>query len=145
MALISSLQHVPPPVPWLDHVHLSSSQTVSCATLQIPGCIMCSPPIPWLYQYVLPFNSKTVSRVPKCITCSQMYHVSKNSLLSTTLLYQEPPTPYIPFGDTWRGKLSFISPFVTFIDFTLSSKHRHFRIIILLSPFFIILYSDLKD
>ena len=59
--MMSNLHHVPPPVPWLDHVHPSSSQTVSRATLQFPDCITCSPPVPWLY-HVLPSSSQTVSR-----------------------------------------------------------------------------------
>ena len=80
-----------PPVLWLDHVHPSGSQTVSRATLQFPDCITCSPPVPRLY-HVLPSSSQNVS-------C--------------------PPPP--PFGDTWRGILSLFSPFVTFIDFTLST------------------------
>ena len=75
---------------YLDHLHPSSSQTASCALLQFPGCITCSPPVPRLY-HVLPSSSQNVS-------CS-------------------PP----PFGDTWRGKLSLFSPFVTYIDFTLST------------------------
>ena len=81
-ALICYLHHVPPPVPRLDHVHLSSSQTVSCATLQFPDCIMRYPPdpslpIPWLYHvlppiprlyHVLPSSSQNLSRVNKVFT-----------------------------------------------------------------------------
>ena len=47
---MSYLHHVPPSVLWLDHVHPSSSQTESRATLQFPDCITCSPPVPWLYH-----------------------------------------------------------------------------------------------
>ena len=101
-SLISYLHHVPPPVPWLDHVHLSSSQTVSCATLQIPDCITCSPTVPWLY-HVLPSNSKTVSRAtlqfPKFITCQQSHYFLLHYCITC-------PLPYIPFGDSWRSKLS---------------------------------------
>ena len=68
--MMSYLHHGPPPVPWLDHVHYSSSQTVSRATLQFPYCITCSPPVPWLY-HVLPSSSQTVScatlEFTKCI------------------------------------------------------------------------------
>ena len=67
---MSYLHHVSPPVLWLDHVHPSSSQTVSRATLQFPDCITCSPPVPWLY-HMLPSSSQTVSRATleftKCI------------------------------------------------------------------------------
>ena len=59
--MMSYLHHVPPPVLWLDHVHPSSSQTESRATLQFPDCITCSPPVPWLY-HMLPSSSQTVSR-----------------------------------------------------------------------------------
>ena len=58
--MMSYLHHVPPPVLWLDHVHPSSSQTVSRATLQFPDCITCSPPVPRLY-HVLPSSSQNVS------------------------------------------------------------------------------------
>ena len=71
-ALMSHLLHLPPPVPWLDHVHppLSSSQTVSRAplhspvprldhvhpsTLQFPDWITCTPPLS---------SSQTGSRAP---------------------------------------------------------------------------------
>ena len=68
--MMSYLHHVPPPVLWLDHVHPSSSQTVSRATLQFPDCITCSPPVPCLY-HMLPSSSQTVSRATleftKCI------------------------------------------------------------------------------
>ena len=68
--MMSYLHHVPPPVLWLDHVHPSSSQTESRATLQFPDCITCSPPVPWLY-HMLPTSSQTVSRATleftKCI------------------------------------------------------------------------------
>ena len=68
--MMSYLHHVPPPVLWLDHVHPSSSQTESRATLQFPDCIACSPPVPWLY-HMLPSSSQTVSRATfeftKCI------------------------------------------------------------------------------
>ena len=67
---MSYLHHVPQPVPWLDHVHPSSSQTVSRATLQFPDCITCSPLVPFLY-HVLPSSSQTISRATleftKCI------------------------------------------------------------------------------
>ena len=39
--MMSYLQHVPPPVPWLDHVHPSSSLAGSSAPLQFPDCITC--------------------------------------------------------------------------------------------------------
>ena len=44
--MMSYLHHVPPPVLWLDHVHPSSSQTVSRATLEFTKCIMPPPPPP---------------------------------------------------------------------------------------------------
>ena len=51
-------------------LHSSSSQTESRATLQLPDCITCSPPVPWLY-HMLPSSSQTVSRATleftKCI------------------------------------------------------------------------------
>ena len=97
--MMSYLHHVPPPVLWLDHVHPSSSQTESRATLQFPDCITCFPPVPWLY-HMLPSSSQTVSR----------------ATLEFTKCIMSPP----PFGDTWRGILSLFSPFVTFIDFILS-------------------------
>ena len=59
--MMSYLHKVPPPVPWLDHVHPSSSQTVSRATLQFPDCITCSPSVTWLY-HVLHSSFQTVSR-----------------------------------------------------------------------------------
>ena len=49
-----------PPVPRLNHVLPSSSQTASRALLQFPGCITCSPPVPRLY-HVLPSSSQNVS------------------------------------------------------------------------------------
>ena len=62
-----------PPVPWLDHVHPSSSQTVSRAPssslavsrapVQFPGCITCSRPVPRLY-HVLPSSSQNASCLP---------------------------------------------------------------------------------
>ena len=131
---MSYLHHVPPSVPWLDHVLPSSSQTVSRATLQFPDCIKCFHAVPWL-DHVHPSSSHTVSRAPSssqtassaplqfpdCITCSSsvpwLYHVlpfsSQNVLRA--------PMAYIPFGDTWRGILSSFSPFVTSINFTLST------------------------
>ena len=48
------------PVPRLNHVLPSSSQTASRALLQFPGCITCSPPVPRLY-HVLPSSSQNVS------------------------------------------------------------------------------------
>ena len=84
----------PPSVPWLDHVHPSSSRTVSRATLQFPDNITCSPSVPWLY-HLLPSSSQTVLRAtlqfPQLITC-----------------------PQIPSDNTWRGKLSLFSSFVLF-------------------------------
>ena len=81
--------------------------------LQFSGWITCTPPVPRLY-HVLPSSFQTASRAllqfPDCITCyprvHKMYHA---------------PAPPPPFGDTWRGILSLFSPFVTFIDFTLST------------------------
>ena len=104
--MMSYLHHVPPPVLWLDHVHPSSSQTESRATLQFPDCITCSPPVPWLY-HMLPSSSQTVSR----------------ATLEFTKCIMPPPSPP-PFGDTWRGILSLFSPFVTFIDFKLSTWRK---------------------
>ena len=87
--------------------------------LQFPGWITCTSPVPRLY-HVLPSSSQTASRAllqfPGCITCSppvpRMYHVLTSSSQNVS-----PPT----FGDTWRGKLSLFSPFVTLIDFTLNT------------------------
>ena len=137
------MHHLPPPVPWLDNVHPNSFHTVSRATLQFPDCITCSPPVPRLY-HVLPSSSQTVSRAtlqfPDCITCyppvPRLYHVlpsSSQTVSRATLQFPDcitcyPPVPkfitppHIPFGDTWKGKLSLFSPFVTFIDFTLSTE-----------------------
>ena len=47
----ASQHHVPPSVPWLDHVQ--------CAPLQFSDCITCYPPVPRLY-HVLPSSSQTV-------------------------------------------------------------------------------------
>ena len=94
-ALIVTCITCPYPAPWLDHVHLSSSQTVSCATLQIPDCITC--PLQFLAVSRAPLQFQDFSTfytpVPK------MYHVSTKSILSTTLLYHVPPPPLYPF---WR-------------------------------------------
>ena len=46
----SYLHHLPLPVPWLDHVHPSSSETVSRATLQFPECIISYPLVPNIYH-----------------------------------------------------------------------------------------------
>ena len=74
---------------YLHHVQSPDCITPSRALLQFPGCITCSPPVLRLY-HVLPSSSQNVS-------C--------------------PPPPPPPLGDTWRGKSSLISPFVTFIRF----------------------------
>ena len=76
--MMSYLHHVPPPVPWLDHVLPYSSNTASRALLQFPGCITC---------VVLPSSSQTVSRA---------------TLEFTQCIMAPPP----PFCDTWRGKFS---------------------------------------
>ena len=81
--MMSYLNHVPPPVPWLDHVHPSSSQTVSRATLQFPDCITCSPLVPWLY-HVLPSSSQTVSR---------------STLEFTNCFMPPPPAPLATLGE----------------------------------------------
>ena len=106
---MSYLHHVPPSVPWLDHVHPSG--------LQFPDCITCSPPVHRLHQL-----SSATLQLPGCITCSpqvpRLYHVLP---FSSQNLSRPPPPPHILFGDTCRGKFSLFSPFVTFIDFTLST------------------------
>ena len=43
----------------------------------------------------------------------RLYHMLPSSSQNVSC-----PPP--PFGDTWRGKSSLFSPFVTYIDFTLS-------------------------
>ena len=93
---MSYLHHVPRPVPWLDHVHPSSPQTESRATSSSQTASRV-PPVPWLY-HVLPSSSQTISR----------HRVLPKNVSS-------------PFGDAWRVKLSLFSPFVTFIDITLST------------------------
>ena len=106
-ALISYLHYVPPPVPWLDHVHLSSSQTVSCATLQNPD--------PRLH-HVLPSNSLAVSRAPLqfpgCITLSRaplqfpgwitctsrvprLYHALPSRIQILDCITCSPPIPWL--------------------------------------------------
>ena len=95
---------------YLDHVHSSSSH--------FPDCITCSPTVPWLY-HVLPYISLAVSHAPLqfpgCITCSIQFP----DCITCSLQFPDCITcPHIPFGDTWIGKLSIFSPFVTFIDFT---------------------------
>ena len=73
-SLMSYLHHVPPLVPWLHHVLLSSSMALSRAPLQLqfPDCITFYAPAPWLYRE-LPSSSQTVSsatlQLPNCITC----------------------------------------------------------------------------
>ena len=79
---MSYLHHVPPPVLWLDHVHPSSSQTVSRATLQFPDCITCSPPVPRLY-HVLPSSSQNVSCPPPPI----WRHLERNIIFIFTVCY----------------------------------------------------------
>ena len=102
------LHHVPPPVPWLDHVHPSISQTVSRATLQFPDCITCSPPVTWLY-HVLPSSSQTVSRptleFTKCFMLSPLATLGEEIIFIFTVCY----------------------------FYLFHNKHRHFRIIILLA------------
>ena len=96
---------------YLHHVLPSSSLAGSRAPLQFPDCITCYPSVPRLHQ-VLPSSSLAASRAhfqfPYCITfyplVPKMYHA-----------------PHTPFSDTWRGKLSLFSPFVTFINFILST------------------------
>ena len=91
----------------------SSSLAGSRAPLQFPDCITCYPPVPRLH-HMLSSSSLAVSHAPlqfpDCITCyprvHKMYHT---------------PAPPPPFGDTWRGISSLLSPFVTSIDFTLST------------------------
>ena len=81
--MMSYLHHVPPPVLWLDHVHPSSSQTVSRATLQFPDCITCSPPVPRLY-HVLPSSSQNVS----CPRPPPIWrHLERNIIFIFTVCY----------------------------------------------------------
>ena len=117
---------------YLHYVFPSSSMTGSPSPLQFPDCITCYPPVPRLH-HVLPSSSQTVSRTtlqfPDCITCyhpvPRLHHVlpsSSQTVSRATLKFQNVSrAPHIHFGDTWRGKLSLFSPFVTFIDFTLST------------------------
>ena len=97
---ISYLHHVPPLVSRLDHVHPSSSQTVLHTTIQFPDYITCSPPVPWLYHVPPPVH--------------KLYHVLPSGSQNFSR------APHVPFGDTWKGKLSLFSSFaILFIDFTL--------------------------
>ena len=94
----------------------------SSAPLQFPDCITCYPPVLRLYHvltpvprlhHVLSSSSLAVSRAPlqfpDCITCYARVHK----------MYYAPPPP--PLAYTWIGKLSLFIPFVTVIDFTLST------------------------
>ena len=89
--MMSYLHHVPlqfsgwitctPPVPRLNHVLPSSSQTASRALLQFPGCITCSPPVPRLY-HVLPSSSQNVSCPPPL-----WRHLERNIIFIFTVCY----------------------------------------------------------
>ena len=92
--MMSYLHHVPlqfsgritctPPVPRLNHVLPSSSQTASRALLQFPGCITCSPPVPRLY-HVLPSSSQNVTcpRPPPPL----WRHLERNIIFIFTVCY----------------------------------------------------------
>ena len=119
---MSYLHHVPPLVPWLDHVCHSSSQTVSRAP-PVPRLhhVLLSSAAPWLH-HELPSSSQIASRaplqLPGCITSSppapvpRLYHVLRSSSLAVsraplqfpdcikcyapvTKLYHVPPPPPI--------------------------------------------------
>ena len=91
-----------------DELPASRAPSSSLAGSRAPlPCITCYPSVPRLHH--MHSSSLAVSHAPlqfpNCITCYPRVHK----------MYHAPP----PFGDTWRGKLSLYSPFVTFIDFTL--------------------------
>ena len=95
--MMSYLHHVPPPVPWLDHVHPSSSQTVSRTTLQFPDCITRSSPVPWMY-HVLPSSSLAGSRAPlqfpDCITYYPPVPRLHHALFSSSLDVSRAPLQF---------------------------------------------------
>ena len=111
--MMSYLHHVPPPVLWLDHVHPSSSQTESRATLQFPDCITCSPPVPWLY-HMLPSSSQTVSRATLEFTkCIMPPHDTFYCLLYTIRgvhIFQNTKVTWILLYNLGGGGVSIFSP-----------------------------------